>query len=251
MRIVFLAVDDEFAGLMQKYIYNQHPEWVVGSVISTCPIYKKSNVGAVWFVIKQSGFIYFAEMVRMKLLKKFFNNQEKITSSQLAGKHNVEMHYCANINEEKSLLQVRKWKPDLVVSTNFSHYVGKNAREIVPLGAWNLHKSFLPNYRGMAPNFYAMLEGAKRAGVTLHKIAKGFDTGDIIIQTEVPTTGEDTVYSLNKKTSDAGGKMLAEYLDTVDLDNVKMTPQPDGDWGYYTYPNRDQIREFRGRGLKF
>ena len=75
MKIVFLAVDDEFAGLMQKYIYDKHPEWIVGSVISTCPIYKKSRVGAALFVVKQSGFTYFAEMVRMKLWKKFFCDQ--------------------------------------------------------------------------------------------------------------------------------------------------------------------------------
>ena len=251
MRIVFLAVDDEFAGAMQKYIYEKHPEWVVGSVISTCPIYKKSNLEAVLFVIKQSGFYYFAEMVRMKILRKIFLAKKNIIPSLLAEKHNVENFYCDNINDEDSLLQMKKWNPDLVISTNFSHYVGKNAREIVPVGAWNLHKSFLPNYKGMAPNFYVLLEGKKFAGVTLHKIAKGFDTGDIITQAKVQVKNNDTVYSLNKRTSDVGGQIIAEFLDNVDIDNVKMTPQSEGDWGYYTYPNREQIKKFRKKNLRF
>lgn len=251
MKIVFLAVDDEFAGAMQKYVYEKHPEWVIGSVISTCPIYKKSKMGAVLFIIKQSGFLYFAEMVRMKLLRKKFGKKKHVTPSLLAKQHNVEIFYCKNINDEQSLSQIRKWKPDLIISTNFSHYVGKMAREIVPVGAWNLHKSFLPNFRGMAPNFYVLLESGKMAGVTLHKIARGFDTGDIITQTEIPVRHNDTVYSLNKRTSDEGGRMLAKFLEAVDLSNIATTPQSEGEWGYYTYPNRKQIIEFRKKGLRF
>jgi folate-dependent phosphoribosylglycinamide formyltransferase PurN len=251
MRIVFLAVDDEFAGSMQKYVYERHPEWVVGSIISTCAIYKKSKLGAMVFVFKRSGFRYGVEMFRMKVVRRFANNGTQISPSQLAGKHKVEMFYSKNINDDMSLGQLKSWSPDLIISTNFSHYVGGRVRSVARIGTWNLHKSYLPHYRGIAPSFYALLNGEKHVGVTLHQIAKGFDTGDIVRQIQVPVLPGDSVYSLNQKTSDAGGRMMVEVLEDAELRTPVITPQPIGNWPNYTYPSRADIRAFREKGLRF
>ena len=251
MRIVFLAVDDEFAGSMQKYLFERRPEWVVGSVISTCAIYKKSRLGAALFVLKKSGFRYGAEMFRMKVIRKITQTDTQVLPSQLARLHNVETFYSKNINDEESLARLKAWSPDLIISTNFSHYIGAGVRKIARLGSWNLHKSYLPHYRGIAPSFYALLNGEARAGATLHQIAKGFDTGDIICQVAVPIVRDDSVYSLNQKTSDAGGRMMAQALEEAALQVPAPTPQPVGDWPNYTYPNRAQIRAFLEKGLRF
>jgi folate-dependent phosphoribosylglycinamide formyltransferase PurN len=251
MRIVLLSVDDEFAGSMQKYLYERHPEWVVGSVISACAIYKKSKLGAMLFVIRRSGLRYGAEMFRMKIIRKFMNSENKITPSELARRQNVEMYYSKNINDPPSLAKLKAWSPDLIISTNFSHYVGDRVRSIGRAGAWNLHKSYLPHYRGIAPSFYALLNGEKRVGVTLHQIAKGFDTGDIIRQTELPIASDDSVYTLNQKTSDAGGRMMAQVLEETEQKWPVPTAQPAGDWPNYSYPTRAHIQAFREKGLHF
>jgi folate-dependent phosphoribosylglycinamide formyltransferase PurN len=251
MRIVFLSVDDEFAGSMQKYIFQRHPEWIVGSVISTCAIYKKSRIGATLFILEKSGFRYGAEMFKMKVIRKLTQNGTQILPSLLAKEHSVETFYSANINEEQSLTRLKAWSPDFIISTNFSHYIGEKVRNMPARGAWNLHKSFLPNYRGIAPSFYALLHGEKSVGVTLHKLAKGFDTGDIVRQVSLPIQTGDTVYSLNQKTSDAGGRMMADVLKEAANSTPVLTPQPDGDWPNYTYPNRADIRAFLGKGLRF
>jgi folate-dependent phosphoribosylglycinamide formyltransferase PurN len=251
MRIVFLAVDDEFAGSMQKYLYEKHADWVVGSVISRCAIYKKTRLGATLFVIQKSGFRYGAEMFRMKVVRKLTQTTTQILPSQLAAKHRIETFYSKNINDEQSLERLKSWSPDFIISTNFSHYVGERARRIAGNGAWNLHKSYLPHYRGIAPSFFALLNGEKAVGVTLHRLAKGFDTGDIIRQVKVPIAAGDTVYSLNQKTSDAGGRMMAEALEEAEKQTPVATPQPPGDWPNYTYPSRAQIRAFLEKGLSF
>jgi folate-dependent phosphoribosylglycinamide formyltransferase PurN len=251
MKIVFLSVDDEFAGSMQKYLYQRHPEWVAGSVISTCPIYKKSKIGAAWFVFRKSGFRYGAEMFKMKVIRKVTQSAKQILPSALATQHNVPMFYSKNINDEPSLAQLKAWSPDFIISTNFSHYIGDRVRNLARVGAWNLHKSYLPHYRGIAPSFYALLNGEKRVGVTLHKLAKGFDTGDIIRQVELPVEPGDTVYSLNQKTSDAGGRMMAQVLEEAIAQLPAGTPQPAGEWPNYTYPNRSQIKAFLNKGLRF
>jgi len=251
VRIAFLAVDDEFAGSMQRYVYERHPAWVVGSVISTRPIYKRSKLGAAVFVLRRSGFRYGAEMFRMKIIRKMMEKKSKRSPSELARKHGVSILYSANINHEKSMKKLASWKTDLIISTNFSHYVGARVRSLAGLGAWNLHKSYLPHYRGMAPSFYALLNGEKEVGVTLHQLAKEIDAGDIIRQVKVPVDRGETVYSLNRKTSDIGGRMLADLLDEGNLEVLTPTPQPPGDWPNHSYPAREDVRAFFRKGLSF
>ena len=252
MRIVLLAVDDEFAGEMQRFLYETHPDWIVGSVISSCAIYKRSKLGGMLYVMRTSGLVFLAEMIRMKLVRGFLDRTRRCFPSQLARTHGVETFVSANINSEPSLAKLRSWNPDLIISTNFSHYIGRTARETIARhGCWNLHKSYLPQYRGMAPSFHALLEGAGHVGATLHVVSKGFDEGALLAQVKVPVLEEDTVYSLNQNTSEAGGRMLAQFLGSCDLKSVKTTPQPAGAWRNYTYPTRAEIKAFRKKGLKF
>lgn len=251
MKIVFLAVDDEFAGSMQRYVYETHPEWVAGSVISTCPIYKKSKLGATAFVLRRSGLRYGLEMFRMKIIRKLIGKKDKVQPSELAQQHNVGMLYTADINNAASIAQLTAWNPDLIISTNFSHYVGPRVRGLARIGAWNLHKSYLPYYRGMAPSFYALLNGERQVGVTLHQLSKGIDVGDIIRQVRVPVEVGESVYSLNRKTSDVGGRMLASLLQEGGIEHLTPIPQPRGIWPNHSYPTRSDVRAFLHKGLSF
>jgi len=252
LRVVFLAADDEFAGEMQRFLYTSHADWIAGSVISSSPMYKRSRVGAVLLVLRRSGFIFLTEMIRIRLVGNLLSETKRVFPSQLARDHNVELLVSSSINDEHAEATVRRWQPDLIISTNFSHYIGKRVREsIARYGCWNLHKSRLPHYRGMAPNFHALLEGATTVGATLHIVAQRLDAGDILTQVEVSVLKTDTVYSLNRKTAIAGGRLLASFLENYDPMSVKAIPQPDEGWKNYTYPTRGEVTAFRKHGLKF
>jgi folate-dependent phosphoribosylglycinamide formyltransferase PurN len=252
VRIVFLAVDDEFAGEMQRFVYEAHPEWVVGSVISSVEIYKHTRITGLLFVLRQSGPMFLAQMVRMKILKALVARRSRFFPSKLAEQHSVEQFITANINDPESVRKLQNWKPDLIISTNFSHYIGKTVREsIARSGCWNLHKSLLPHYRGMAPAFHALLEGATSTGVTLHVVTQSFDAGAVLAQQQIPVRPTDSVYCLNRKSSEVGGRMLASFLETFDPASTVATPQPVGAWKYYTYPSRLEVQAFVRKGLKF
>jgi folate-dependent phosphoribosylglycinamide formyltransferase PurN len=251
MRIVFLGVDDESAGEMQRVLYERHPDWIVGSVISSRAIYKKTSAAALVFIVRRSGFRYLAEMIRLKMLKKLLGRRDSVFPSKLARSHAVPILRSADINSVESLAVLVCWQPDIIISTNFSHYIGKKVMKIAGTGTWNLHKSYLPHYRGMAPSFFALLEGASFAGATLHIVDDGFDTGDILTQVKVDIGLQDTVYSLNIRTAQMGGKMLAEYLDEHSDSQWAAVPQPTGDWRSYSYPSKGQIAQFRRKGLLF
>jgi folate-dependent phosphoribosylglycinamide formyltransferase PurN len=252
MRVVFLAADDEFAGEMQRPLYERHPDWIVGSVVSSCVIYKKSKLGAFLFTLRQSGLVFLIEMVHIKTLRWRLGKQKRFLPSRLARSHGVEQFVSADINDQRSVAKLRSWNPDLIISTNFSHYIGKTVRECVArYGCWNLHKSLLPKYRGMAPSFHALLNGSTKVGATLHVVAKGFDSGDLLAQVEVPVTDTDSVYSLNRKTSVSGGKLLCSFLENYDPRSTHAMPQPVGEWKNYTYPTSREVRAFLRKGLRF
>jgi len=103
----------------------------------------------------------------------------------------------------------------------------------------------------MAPNFYALLEGAESVGATLHVLAKGFDTGDVLDQVRIPVGPGEGVYDLNKRSADEGGRMLLNYLERADLAAIPTTPQPEGNWPTYSYPARKDVRKFLRMGGRF
>jgi methionyl-tRNA formyltransferase len=204
-------------------------------------------------VLKKSGPRYLLEMAKMKILRRLVasDNDSAVTPEALAKQHDVPIHRSANINDELSLQWLRALEPDLIISTNFSHYIAKKARDVAATGAWNLHKSYLPHNRGMAPSFYALLNDNPYAGATLHVLEKGFDTGAIIDQRKVDISHGDTVYDLNQRSSRVGGEMLAELLDKHPLDQIEATEQPSGEWPDHTYPSPADIRRFLKAGHSF
>ena len=119
MRIVLLAVDDEFAGEMQRFLYQSHPDWIVGSVLSTCKVYKHSDLGAAVMVLRKSGFLFLANMTYIKMLKYFHGERETFLPSQLAKQHGVEEFKSADINNAEGVAKLRSWNPDIIISTNF------------------------------------------------------------------------------------------------------------------------------------
>ena len=97
-RVVFLAVDDEFAGLMQQYLYGAPHDWIVGSVISSSLLHRKNNFAAAVFLVRRSGCMYLAQMVKMKILRRLVQTGPVQTPTSLARKYGVEIYRTRDIN---------------------------------------------------------------------------------------------------------------------------------------------------------
>lgn len=89
----------------------------------------------------------------------------------------------------------------------------------------NVHPSLLPKYRGATPIQSALLSGDKVTGVTIMKVAKEVDAGDIILQREYKLKDTDTFATLQIDLATMGGKMAVEAIDLFESGNVKFTPQ--------------------------
>lgn len=81
---------------------------------------------------------------------------------------------------------------DLLVSYGYQHIIGDDVLDRLDGRTVNLHISYLPWNRGAHPNLWSFIEDTPK-GVTIHFIDSGIDTGDIVVQREVPFTGTETL----------------------------------------------------------
>ncbi len=84
-------------------------------------------------------------------------------------------------------------------------------------GAFNLHFSLLPEYRGVHPVAWAIIRGEKRTGITIHKIDSGTDTGDIALQSECEISLTDSIWSLTEKLETLSQKATAQFFKYLEI----------------------------------
>ncbi|MEX0762576.1 MAG: formyltransferase family protein [Dehalococcoidia bacterium] len=106
--------------------------------------------------------------------------------------------------------QLRKLRPEVGISAFFAYILKPEVIDLMPMGCINVHPGYLPFNKGRYPNVWAIVDRTP-AGVTLHYIDKGVDTGDIVAQQPVPVFPTDT------------GEFLYRRLETASIELVKRT----------------------------
>jgi methionyl-tRNA formyltransferase len=121
--------------------------------------------------------------------------------------------------------QLAALKPDAIVVVGYGRIIPQWMLDLPPLGNINLHASLLPKYRGAAPIQWALARGESVTGVTTMKIDAGLDTGDTLLQREVPIAPEDTSETLAPKLAAVGADLLSETLHRLQAGSVHPKKQ--------------------------
>ncbi len=108
--------------------------------------------------------------------------------------------------------QLTALKPDAIAVVGYGRIIPQWMLDLPPLGNINLHASLLPKYRGAAPIQWAIALGETVTGVTTMKIDAGLDTGDILLQREIPIAPDDTAETLAPKLAAAGAELTVTTL---------------------------------------
>ena len=108
--------------------------------------------------------------------------------------------------------QVKAAQPDFIFSFYYRHMLPVELLTLARQGAYNMHGSLLPKYRGRVPVNWAVLHGETETGATLHEMAAKPDAGAIIAQTAVPILPDDTAYEVFGKLTVAAEQTLWNVL---------------------------------------
>lgn len=131
----------------------------------------------------------------------------------------------AKLRSEEILHVLRDLAPDVIVTVAYGKIIPKEILDLPPLGAINLHPSWLPKFRGASPIQAAIREGLRETGVTIMYQSMELDAGDIILQRKVEIAPDDTAQTLEGKLSQAGAEALVEALRLIAEGRAPRTQQ--------------------------
>lgn len=131
------------------------------------------------------------------------------------------------VREETFVEKLRELNPDIIVVAAFGQILTEDILNIPKYGCINIHASLLPKYRGAAPIQWVIIDGEKETGITIMHMAKGLDTGDMILQEVVPIDPKETGESLHDKLAATGGPLLLKALDLLEQGTAPRVPQDD------------------------
>jgi methionyl-tRNA formyltransferase len=101
---------------------------------------------------------------------------------------------------------------DVAIVATFPRKLPAGVLGRLPLGAFNVHPSLLPAYRGPSPEFWALRNGDAETGVTIHELTNQFDAGAIVAQAHVAIAKRETGGSLDDKLSAAAAALVVDFV---------------------------------------
>jgi methionyl-tRNA formyltransferase len=164
------------------------------------------------------------------------NPNEKIwfkTPALAAREHAIPVHTPERVGAPEWRERIEALRPDLILSVYYRNMIGMRVLGLAPLGAFNMHGSLLPRYRGRAPINWAVLNGEPRIGMTLHRMVKEPDAGAIVDQEGVDIGPRDTAEQAFRKVLPCARAVLARQIDRLLGGTAAETPQDESRATYF------------------
>jgi methionyl-tRNA formyltransferase len=121
--------------------------------------------------------------------------------------------------------QLTALKPGAIIVVGYGRIIPQWMLDLPPHGNINLHASLLPKYRGAAPIQWAIASGETVTGVTTMRIDAGLDTGDILLQQELPIVPDDTAETLAPRLASIGADLIVQTLRGLEARTLHPRPQ--------------------------
>jgi methionyl-tRNA formyltransferase len=153
--------------------------------------------------------------------------------ADLAHQHGIQSFTPKSVNDDAWLERLRPLEPDLIFSFYYRNMIRQDLLNLAPLGAFNMHGSLLPKYRGCAPVNWAVLHGETKTGVSLHAMVKKADAGDVIDQEDVAIGATETAGEVMEKIAPAARKVLMRQIDALKKGCAPHSPQDESAASYF------------------
>ncbi len=153
---------------------------------------------------------------------------QKLTYSpvkELSLKYDLPVYQPQNVNEPEFLDELEALSPDAIIVVAYGQLLKERLLTMTLYGCINVHGSLLPRYRGASPIHSVIINGETKTGVTIMYMAKGWDTGDMILKEEIEIGPEMTVGELHDEMAKVGSGLLVESLRQIKEGIAPRTPQ--------------------------
>lgn len=144
---------------------------------------------------------------------------------KLASARGIPVLQPVSFKDPKDVAELAALEPDVICVAAYGLILPQQVLDIPKLCCVNVHASLLPQLRGAAPIQRAILAGNKATGITIMRMDKGLDTGDIMLQTALAIGIDDTASTLHDELADLGGRMLVRALGQLHDGSATFQPQ--------------------------
>jgi len=153
--------------------------------------------------------------------------------AQLCARNGIPVHAPEDANHPLWIERIAKLNPDYIFSFYYRNLLSEALLATASKGAFNLHGSLLPQYRGRAPANWVLVNGETETGVTLHRMVKRADAGAILAQQKVVIDRTDTGLTLHAKLRDAATSLLRDALPQLAQGKLAETAQDESKATYF------------------
>ena len=145
---------------------------------------------------------------------------------EFAKENKIPYFQTENINKEDEFLnKIKNEKIDVFIVLAFAQFLSDDVLNIPSLGCFNIHTSLLPKYRGAAPIQYAILNGDTSTGVSIQKMVKKMDAGDLVWSQPISIDQEETGGQLYTKLKFQAALSVNDFLIELSNNRIQYTPQ--------------------------
>ena len=185
------------------------------------------------------GFGYFINLIFP------FKKDRLLPAWSLAKENSIPVFHCGDVNHRDTLNFISNQNPDLIISAYFNQILKSELIDIPKLGTLNVHPGWLPIYRGAMSYFWVLKNGSEKAGVSVHWIDEGVDTGALVARRSFIIKQGMTQQRVLSITATIGAQLLKRIANKLINNETPETIQVNlSDASYYPMPGSNDFDDY-------
>jgi methionyl-tRNA formyltransferase len=155
-----------------------------------------------------------------------------------------------SVNSPEYIERAKALEPDVIVSVAAPEIFKSALLGVSRLGSLNIHSGKIPEYRGMMPTFWQMLEQQPHVTVTIHEMVQKLDSGGVIATLEFPLFARDSLDRVIRGTKREGAKLMLNVLEGIARDErmPRSTPLDQSHARLFKFPTSVDVKRFKAVG---
>jgi len=153
-------------------------------------------------------------------------------TKKLAEEKGIPVYTPKTLRDEEFASLLSEIDPELICVVAYGKILPENVIKYPKYGCINLHVSLLPKYRGAAPMQRAIMNGEAETGVTIMKMDKGLDTGDMILTVKTPISDTDNLETVHDRLAQISGDALLSAMKLIESGKAVYLKQNDEEATY-------------------
>lgn len=240
-KLVICSKDSIFTHDFVKQLTAQNNVEIVG-VLASSRIKKKdeNKLFSILSILWHSGLTYALYMLKVTMPGFFRPPSRRWQALKIwAKKWDADYLTISNINDPSICQKIQMMHPDYVISVHFNQIFGAEFLSQITCPVINIHPGALPDYRGLDPTFYSLLNEEAELGISVHLVDKTIDTGQLLKVASLPNHAP-SLLEATRQSFRTGAILLEQYLIQPSPPLIKS-----GQGHYYSWPSRSELAKFK------